>query len=128
MLASLRSGRETILDALRGVSEMQCAKRPAAGKWSILECVEHLVLVEDYLFGRIIASVEVEGSTLNRRREAAIAERGRDRTKPIEAPAVARPTGRFLTLNEATNAFVASRDKTVEFVEACTDDLRARVT
>ena len=36
------------------------------------------------------------------------------------------PTGRFATLAEAVESFLATREQTVRFVEACDEDLRAK--
>ena len=42
LLADLESGRQALLDILRGVTEDVAERIPAPGRWSILECVEHL--------------------------------------------------------------------------------------
>lgn len=128
MLASLESGRGELLAALRGVTEEQAVRRPGPNRWSVLECVEHVALAEDFLFARILASEAVGSPVVNQRREAKIPKRGLDRSFKIEAPDPARPTGRFPTLAAAVAHFVESRDRTIQYVEACTEDLRARLT
>src|ERR1039458_2550282 len=37
-----------------------------------------------------------------------------------------RPTGRFATLAEAVESFLATRERTVRFVETCDEDLRSK--
>ena len=37
-----------------------------------------------------------------------------------------RPTGRFDTLAEAVESFLATRERTVRFVETCDEDLRSK--
>jgi hypothetical protein len=65
---------------------------------------------------------------LNRQREALIVARGLDRTRMVQSPEVGIPTGRFATLSDALRHFLESRERTIRFVENCTDDLRAGLT
>ena len=101
-----------------GLNEDLAVRAPEHGRWSVLECVEHLVLVEDYLLAQIIsaqnnASQPSDAPVGSRMRENSILKRGADRSRALEAPEVARPTGRFPTLAEAIEAFVKSRDQTI---------------
>jgi DinB superfamily len=127
LVADLESGRQMLLDALNGVTE-DVATRTLPGRWSVLECVEHLVVSEDYLFSQIVASHSSPGPVLNEKREALIVARGADRTKPVSSPEVGKPAGRFSTLADAVNGFLASRQQTIRFVENCTEDLRSKLT
>jgi len=126
LLESLESGRETLLATLDGLSEYLAAQVPEPGRWSVRECVEHLFLVEDYLFAQVTSSKPSEAPVGSRAREARILKRGADRSSRIEAPQVARPTGRFPTLAEALDAFLARRTQTVHYVQALTEDPRMR--
>jgi hypothetical protein len=127
LVADLESGRQTLLDALKGVTEDVAAQIPP-GKWSILECVEHLAVSEDYLFSQITASHSSPVPVVNEKREALIVARGMDRTKPVPSPEVGKPAGRFSTLAEAVESFLASRERTLRFVENCSEDLRSKLT
>jgi DinB superfamily len=119
ILADLERGREVLLDALAGVTEDTAAVSPAQGKWSVLECVEHLALSEEYLFGQIEVSHASEAPTGNEKREALIVARGLDRTRAVESPDVGRPAARFSTLAAAVQSFLAARERTIRFVERC---------
>jgi len=126
LLESLESGREALLAELAGLTEEQAARAPAPGRWSARECVEHLFLVEDYLFRQISASQPSDTPVGSRMRENNILKRGADRGRRIEAPEVARPTGRFPTLAAALDAFVRSRVQTIHYVHALKEDPRTR--
>jgi hypothetical protein len=126
LLESLESGREALIAALGGLTEDQAARTPEPGRWSVRECVEHLSLVEDYLFAQIAASEPSQAPVGSRMRENSILKRGADRSSRIEAPGVARPVGRFATLAEALQAFTTSRDQTIRYVHALKEDPRAR--
>jgi uncharacterized damage-inducible protein DinB len=124
MLEKLRASRETLIALVEGVPEELAKRSPGPGKWSILECVEHVVLAEDHMRGLVMTAQRSSEPVINSRRERAIIERGADRSRKVDAPGVALPRGRFLTLREAMGAFVESRDRTIQFVENCSDDLR----
>jgi hypothetical protein len=126
LLESLESGRAALLAALADWPEGLAAQAPAAGRWSALECMEHVALVENNLFGRIAASERSETPVGSRALERRILQRGTDRTRPLEAPELARPSGRYTTLAAAQSAFVSSRTQTIRYVSACQEDLRAR--
>jgi len=128
VLAELASGQEVLLSALREITGDAAVRRPAPDRWSVLECVEHLVVSEDYLFSQMVASHHSDRPIVNDRREALILSRGLDRTVKVPSPEVGRPTGRFSTLAEATERFLASRKRTIDFVEGCDDDLRSKLT
>ena len=42
----LEDSRADFLAAAEGVSEAQAKASPAPGRWSVLECVEHIVVAE----------------------------------------------------------------------------------
>jgi len=128
LLADLHEGRTLFLDTLRDVSEDLACRAPAPGRWSVVECAEHVVVSEEYLFSQIMASRSSEAPLVNKQREAMIVIVGRDRSRKIQAPDVGKPTGRFSTLAEAIECFQAVRSQTIAFVENCNDDLRCRIT
>lgn len=127
MLASLETGQQAVIGVLSGVTEDVARRSPGPGRWSVLECMEHLAVAEAYLLAQVEGAARSETPVVNLAREKAIVERGRDRTKRIEAPDAAKPTGRFATLKEAADHFGASRARTLKFVESCEGDLRARL-
>jgi len=128
LLNDLQSGKQALANVLAGVSEEIARRKPAPEKWSILECMEHLAVAETHMLGKTLAGAAVAEPRLNSMREKAIRERGADRTRRVESPEVARPTGRFSTLEKATETFNTARNRAIEFVETCEDDLRARIT
>jgi uncharacterized damage-inducible protein DinB len=128
LLADLEAGRSALIAALTGVSEDRASRNPSPEKWSILQCVEHLAIVEDNLLSRITAAQPSDAPPMDPRRETLIVARALDRTRPRQAPEVALPTGRFPTLSAALQHFLAGRERTLRFVEQCTDDLRRRRT
>src|SRR5215472_18229621 len=128
LLADLDSGQKVLMDVLRDVTEDEAARSPAPGRWSVLECVEHLAVSEDYLFGQMMASHLSETPMINEKREAMIGAVGLDRNRKMQSPDVGMPSGRFPTLAAALNHFQTTRERTVQFVNASDEDLRRRIT
>jgi len=128
MLQDLERGRRALRDAVEGIGERQAAIRPGPDRWSVLDCVEHLAVVEEFLLAQLESAgpaLEPVGSAA---REARIQERAGDRSRPVEAPEAARPRGRFRTLVEALQHFESVRTRTMRFVESCELDLRRQAT
>jgi hypothetical protein len=126
-LALLARSRTAVLNAVEGVSEEQARWRPAADRWSILEYIEHLAVSDDGLVALVKKSLETppyqESDEEHRAREQKI------RATPIprgvnHAPESLRPSARFGSLAEAVSAFLAARERTVEYARSTTDDLR----
>jgi hypothetical protein len=128
MLALLERGRAALLASLEGVSDEMAARSPGEGRWSIVGCVEHLGVSEDYLFSQIVAATPSQTPLTNEKREAKMLAFGADRSRRIESPPEGHPKATFRTLPEAVGHFLASRKRTVEFVETNREDLRAKVT
>jgi hypothetical protein len=117
-----------VLDnAVAGVTEATAVRIPGPNRWSILQCVEHVAVTEDYLFGRLAAATEGE-RMVNSKREAAIKARGADRARRIQAPAQVEPAGRFATLADALTHFHNTRTRTLQFVDNSVADLRSQIT
>lgn len=128
ILSSLEQGKTAMRTALRDVTEEMAARAPAPESWSILGCVEHLVISEDYLFRQIIESARADVPLVNEKREAAIPVRGLDRSRRMESPPQASPSGLFPTLSEAVERFMANRERTINFVRENKEDLRSMIT
>jgi len=128
ILASLNQGTAALLDALFGVTEEFAVRIPSPGRWTILQCAEHVAVAEDYLFSLITASKQTEAPLINERREALILARGADRSSKRDSPPDALPRGSYATLHEALQGFLAGRERTIQFVNTNKEDLRSWIT
>ena len=128
MLRQLRAGRDALGEALAGVDNALAAHRPSRESWSILECVEHMVVTERYLLTRLQAAEDAEQPFEKSRREGKIAMLAADRSRRIEAPEEAHPKGRFAALSEAVAAFDTTRAEVERWVENCAGDPRRMMT
>src|SRR5271155_3433984 len=127
-LGLLARSRQTLLDAVEGVSDNQARWKPAADRWSILEYVEHLAVSDDRLIAMIQRSLATparpETEAERRERETRIRDtpvpRGANR-----APEMLQPGGRFASLPEAIAAFLAARERSLEYARSTQEDLRS---
>jgi len=129
ILGSLRKGAEAIKEALSDVDDERSHRNPGPGRWSVQEVVEHIALTEDFLFSSITQAESHGSPLLNLEREGRIATRGADRSRRIESPEGVRPRNTFCDTRTAMQHFLASREKTLQYVAAhLSEDLRCKVT
>jgi hypothetical protein len=127
-LDRLVRSRQTLLDAVDGVTESQSKWKPAPDRWSILEYVEHLAVSDGELIALIERSLQTpakpETEEERRQREQRI------RDNPIQrgtnrAPEMLKPGGRFSSLPQAVSAFLEARERTLEYARTTQQDLRS---
>jgi hypothetical protein len=81
----LHKTSENLLGATRGLSQSQLAFRPAPDRWSIAQCLEHIIVVENFVHDRIVD----EG------KDEALIERIVGRVERAQAPEIVHPAGRW---------------------------------
>lgn len=123
-LRLLAEGRVAVLDAVRGITEEDAARRPAEGCWSVLECIEHICVTEDNLYEAFTTRIPRVDEPGRRDREVDIIRGTPLRRDKITAPERLRPTGRFASVADALEHFSRARARTIEYVERCDRDLR----
>jgi hypothetical protein len=116
-----------LVGAVAGVSDGDARRRPEPERWSVLECVEHVVLGDDAMFARVSAH-STPGAPPGERREELILRGMTNRERKFAAPEIARPTGRFSSLPEAIEGFCQRRRRSVANVEQNQEDLPNRTT
>jgi len=113
----LAESRAEFLAAAEGLSESQAKVFPAPGRWSVVECVEHVVAAETRILGWLRNPIAEPAPPVNKEREAQILSRVAARATAVEAPEAVRPSGRFATLAEALAEFEAIRAASIQFAE-----------
>jgi DinB superfamily len=109
----LEESRRDLGDATAGLTEPQAVARPEAGRWSILECVEHVTTVEEKFLTRLEQAKRLTAPRADKDREAELTAFVSTRTTRLKAPEAVRPVGRFATLAEALEQFHAVRSRTI---------------
>jgi len=123
MAQNLERSRQEFLAAVAGLTESQAKARPDPERWSVLDCVEHVALVEERFLGWLEASEKQPEPRIDKEKEAALLARVSDRSTRAKAPEGAVPTGRFTTLEQAIEQFNAGRARSLRFAADRCDDL-----
>ena len=128
LLEQLHSSREAVRQAVAGMTDAQAQFRPAPGRWTVAECLEHVAVAERQMLRLATEFRAPAAAPSNRRLDALILKGGTDRSKKMQAPDVAVPKGRYATFSEALEAFEKARERTLAYVTECQDDLRSLAT
>jgi uncharacterized damage-inducible protein DinB len=124
LLQLLHGSREHFISSFADVTDSDSRRKPAESSWSILETVEHLAMAETYML-RLIAETRRPKTPELPDREQVFLTVIADRSRKSRAPEPSQPAGRFANLDDAAARFKTSRDRTIQFVEQCNEDLRA---
>jgi len=122
----LTASQARLLELADGLTAEQWTFRPAEGRWSIGECLEHVIRVEKRILGVIEKKLNEEIPVQDRTRvgDALVAKAIPDRTVRREAPEPVRPTGQWPDPTELLAEFRKTRQLTTEFATATQGDLR----
>jgi len=119
--------------AVKGLTPEQLAFKPSEDKWSIAQCLEHIVLTEPLLFDYEKSAMN-EPAAPGKRSEIKLTDDQvmtmmLDRSHKAQAPQEAIPTGKYTDYRTALNDLQAQRKLILKDVENYTiDDLRNHVT
>ena len=127
VLKNLAESRERLLGTVQGLSREQLHYRPAPGRWSVAECVEHIATVEERVLGLIQVTLSA-GAAPSRRsateiKDAALVEDVAGRVTRFQAPDFLVPRGQWPD-EQLLRQFEAARQKTREFAGSTDADLR----
>jgi hypothetical protein len=93
-----------LIARLSGLSDETARSRPAQDRWSVLEIVEHILLVDARFRARIEEGERLSAPHSDPTHEAALLKFVIDRTQKREAPEASRPQGRLRSVQEALHA------------------------
>jgi hypothetical protein len=126
ILRLMAESDEALVAAVARLSDDNARRRPEPERWSVLECVEHVILGDDAMFARVSAH-SAPGAPPAQREELIL--RGMtNRERKFTAPQLTKPTGRFSSLPEAIEIFRQRRARSVAYVRQYQDDPRKRTT
>ena len=128
-ISQLIEGRDALLRAIEGVSEVQAQFKPRPDGWSIADCVEHIAIAEDMLFGLLEKGApNPQGIPLNPEKDGRFARAVVDRSRKVAAPERVRPGRRFRSVDEAGEHLLAGHERAIAYSRDCTEDLRSLFT
>ena len=130
LLAHLDMTAGWLLDEVSGLSRAQIEFRPAPDSWTILQVVEHLVLVGPIYWDdlqKALASPPAPGASTNT--DAGLLWYGIDRTPTVRERAIPAevPTGRLKDLQSGLDDYRKNHDRLVQFVKTTKQVLRNHI-
>jgi hypothetical protein len=123
IVENLERSRQEFMAAVVGLTEAQAQARPDPERWSVLDCVEHVAIVEDRFLGWLEAAKKSDQPRVDKEKEAGLMVRIPDRSARAKSPEAVLPTGRFATLGQALEQFNLERTRSIEFAKNRCDDL-----
>jgi hypothetical protein len=115
VMEALEASRLEFHAAAAGLSEDQAQRSPGEGRWSVLQCVEHIAVSEGRFLSWLQNPASEPAPAKDKQREARLYAAVSGRATRVEAPPPARPTGQFTTLEGALQHFEAARANSVVF-------------
>jgi len=118
-----------LLQAVDGLSAEQRIFQPAEDRWSVVGCVEHIILVERLVFNNIQTALQAPPEPAARQTEVRlkdpiVIERVPARTRRVIGPEVVHPKNRWPEFDQLLGQFNLTRDDTVDFATHTSADLR----
>ncbi|MEP7367058.1 MAG: DinB family protein [Acidobacteriota bacterium] len=129
-MSYLHATRKQFVDAVAGVSPEQAKWKAAPERWSVAEVAEHIAMAEDYIFGMLTGQLlkgpqaTAQQKALTEGKDELIQKMVPARTNKVQAPEPIVPKGKFASLEDTKKAFLASRDRTIRFIEKTDISLR----
>jgi len=120
------------LESVKDLSEAQLKFKPADGGWSVEECLKHIAITEQMLWGRLDGNLK-EAATPDKRAEIKITDddlikKIEDRSTKVKTVDPAKPENTpFKSAAEALAFFKDNRAKLIDYAKSTGDDLRNHV-
>jgi len=128
VLEHLAANRERVRRAVDGLSAGQREFRSAEDRWSVIDCLEHIVLVENHILKTIERVLETSPDPAKqadvRRKDRAVLELVPDRATRVKGPPSMLPQRRWPDFEESLRQFESTRERSIEFATKTQADLR----
>ena len=129
-ISYLKETKNLLLTTVDGLSKAQLDFKPAADKWSIRQCIEHLVITEKNTSEIALRNLQ-QPSEPARRNEIAIKDEEiiqeitQPSLQPLSAASIPQPVTRHINTNgRHIDEFKSLREKNINFLKTTTADLR----
>lgn len=125
LVAHLDMTERWLIDEVSALSPAQLAFRPGPGKWTVLEVLDHLVVVGPIYWRDLQMALEAPPrDAIVPGRDADILWYGIDRTAPQKAIPSEEPKGTLRDLGAGLDAYRKANAQLTQFAKTTTADLR----
>jgi len=126
----LKQTQADLLEAVQGLTDSQLNWKAAADRWSVLECVQHIVLASSALFQMGQGALKESNDTSMKSgvTDDQLIKMVEDRSRKVQTSEPLRPVNSpYHTLSETLKAFNDDRNRLVDYVQTTNDDLRGHI-
>jgi hypothetical protein len=124
----LQETKDNLIKKVSKLSQDQLNFKPDANSWSVAECVEHIAISENNIFGFCQMAMQQEADPSKRTEvkmsDEAIVKMIADRSSKVKTQESFEPKGKFGTFEATLAEFKTKRDDNIKYVNTTTDDLR----
>jgi hypothetical protein len=124
----LQETKDALIKKVSGLSTAQLNFKADPNTWSVAECVEHIAISENNLFGFCQMALQKPADPSKRSEvkmsDEAIVKMISDRTEKRKTQEAFEPTGKFGSFEATLTEFKTKRDNNINYVRTTEDDLR----
>lgn len=124
---------DNLQKSIAGLSKEQLQFKPSEDRWSVSQCIEHIILTENMLF-EMAKEVMDKPANPERRKEVKISDEDliagmRDRTQKATAAEELQGEGSYTDPETAMQDFIEQREEVLEYIRNTTlEDLRSHIS
>ena len=128
----LKQTKKEVENAVKGLSEAQLTFKPAPDVWSVEECLKHIAITEQMLWGMADANLKL-AATPEKRSEIKwtdddVIKKIESRANKVKTMDPMKPENTpFKTWSDALESFKQNRDKLIDYMKNTDADLRNHV-
>jgi len=127
LVAHLEMTASWLEDEVRGLSTAQATFRPARNSWTILEVLDHLVVVGPIYWKDLQSAKEVSTERAGMMNDVDVLWYGIDRTNRETALATEEPSRKLQDLPSGLNSYRTQHARLLQYIRTTKDDLRRRI-
>ena len=127
LVAHMEMTASWLEDEVRGLSKTQAAFRPAPNAWTILEVLDHLVVVGPIYWNDLQGAKEVSAGRVGMMNDVDVLWYGIDRTNRETALRAEEPSRKLQDLPSGLKSYRTQHARLLEYIRTTQDDLRRRV-
>ena len=127
LVAHLEMTASWLEDEVRGLSTAQATFRPARNSWTILEVLDHLVVVGPIYWKDLQSAKEVSTERAGMMNDVDVLWYGIDRTNRETALATEEPSRKLQDVLSGLNSYRTQHARLLQYIRTTKDDLRRRI-
>jgi hypothetical protein len=124
----LQGTKDNLLSKVNGLTAAQLNFKADSTSWSVAECVEHIAISENNIFGFAQMSMKAPADPSKRSEikmtDDAIVKMIADRSTKVKTQEAFEPSGKFGSFDATLREFKVKRDNNINYIKTTTDDLR----